>query len=700
MQFLRYVPLIVASGFTLHASATTKAEPSEEEELALIYGDRASVSIATGTTQSLRRAPAVASVITAEDIAALGATDLDQVLETVPGLHVARAAVNYEPLYTMRGIYTGNNPQILMLLNGVPLTTLLTGSRGTIWGGYPVEHVARIEVIRGPGSALYGADAYSGVINIITKGPANVDGTEFGLGTGSFKTRDAWVQHGSKLGPIDVAAYIRIGKTDGQRSLITADAQTARDKTFNTLASLAPGAVNTGYEAIDANLEFSYSNWRIRAGYILRDDYGTGAGVGSALDPVGKEKSKRLVSELSWNDAQFAKDWSAGWAANAMGYKQRIPVDLRLSPPGSRFPTGLFSDGFIGHPDTSERQVRLSAFAMYSGFKDHKLRFGIGHDNLNMYEVRTIKNYLFNAAGIPVPQGPVADYTAIQPFLLPHRRKITYYNLQDEWQLGRDWALTAGVRYDKYSDFGSATNPRVALVWDAAHDITAKLLYGRAFRAPSFNESYGINNPVQRGNPELKPEHIGTSEAAISWQARKDLSVNLNIFRTHLEGLIRAAAEPGIAGAMFQNIGNQRGKGSEVEFVWDASRSTRVVGNYAFQRTIDPSTGKDAGYAPRHHLNGRVDWQPRGYGVVSSQVNYVADRHRAAGDTRPKISNYTTFDLSWGTERGLGNWGISLAVRNIFNADVREPSLAPGIAIPNDLPMAPRSIYLRAVYQL
>ncbi|WP_195763931.1 TonB-dependent receptor plug domain-containing protein [Pseudoduganella rivuli] len=698
MRFSRYVPFLVASALSLQSGLACAGDPNDEEELALIYGDKTSVSIATGSAQSLRRAPAVATVITAEDIAIMRATDLDQVLETVPGLHVSRAAIDYEPLYTMRGIYSASNPQILMLLNGMPMTTLLTGSRGTAWAGYPVEHIARIEVIRGPGSALYGADAYSGVINIITKGPANATGTHIGVGGGSFKTRDAWVQHTGKLGPLDLAAYLRIGDTDGQRSVITADAQTARDKIFGTHASLAPGPVNTGYESRDANLELSYDKWRLRGGYVLRDNIGTGAGVASALDPVGKLKSERTSLDLSWTAPLFTSDWGVGFDVSAMEYKQRIPEHLRLSPPGTRFPTGLFPDGFIGHPDTSERQIRTSVFATYNGFESHKLRFGAGHDNLNMYHVATIKNYLFNAAGVPVPAGPVADYSTIQPFLLPHRRKISYYNIQDEVQLARDWALTAGVRHDRYSDFGTTTNPRMALVWDAALDVTAKLLYGRAFRAPSFNESYGINNPVQRGNPDLRPETIGTLEAAVSWQVRKDMQVNVNLFRTRLNDLIRAVANAN--GATFQNIGNQNGKGGELEVAWDASRTLRISGNYGYQRSTDPATGKDTGYAPHQHLNGRLDWQAHGYGVVSAQINHVADRRRAAGDPRPKVPDYTTFDLSLSTDRGLGNWDISIALRNLFNADVREPSLAPGTAIPNDLPMAPRSIYLRATYQL
>jgi iron complex outermembrane receptor protein len=238
------------------------------------------------------------------------------------------------------------------------------------------------------------------------------------------------------------------------------------------------------------------------------------------------------------------------------------------------------------------------------------------------------------------------------------------------------------------------------LVWDAALDVTAKLLYGKAFRAPSFNESYGLNNPIQRGNPLLRPETIGTLEAALSWQAHKDLNLNLSLFRTRLSDLIRAGAATGITGAIFQNSGSQHGHGAELEAVWDASRTVRVAGNYAYQRTIDAATGQDAGYAPHQHLNGRIDWQADGYGVVSAQVNRVADRRRAAGDIRPKIPDYTTFDLSLSTNRLFTNWNVTIALRNLFNADVREPSLAPGTAIPNDLPMAPRSVYVRASYQL
>ena len=133
------------------------ADIDEEEALLELYGDEELVSIATGNAQPISKAPAVASVITAADIREMGARDIDDVLETVPGLHVSRRVVGNNPIYTFRGVYSEANPQVLMLINGISITNLFIGDRNQVWGGMPVESISRIEVIRGPGSAVYGA---------------------------------------------------------------------------------------------------------------------------------------------------------------------------------------------------------------------------------------------------------------------------------------------------------------------------------------------------------------------------------------------------------------------------------------------------------------------------------------------------------------------------------------------------------------
>ena len=439
---------------------------------------------------------------------------------------------------------------------------------------------------------------------------------------------------------------------------------------------------------MDASLNLAGERVRFRAAYKLRDNLGTGAGVGTALDPTSKSKSENLTGDISWTDPQVARDWGMGATASFLYYALTYPNNLVLLPPTAKPPNGL-----IGGPNQWERQLRLSGFVTYSGFAGHSLRLGLGHDNLEMYKARTNKNYLFNAAGVPVVTGPVLDYTAIQPHIRPQRRQVAYAYVQDEWRFFRDWTLTAGVRHDKYSDFGGTTNPRLALVWEAAYDLTAKLLYGRAFRAPSFSEQYGIN-PVANGNPDLRPETIATSEAAMSWQARKDLQVNLGLFRYKATDLIR------LVGTTVANTGGLHGSGIEAEAVLDVSRSFRLSGNYSYQKSIDEAGDTDAGYAPHHHVYLRADSNLAANWVASVQVNWVADRRRAAGDVRADVADYTAVDLTLRTERSKGRWNFAASIRNLFDARVLEPSIAPGTALPDDLPQPGRSFYLQATYAL
>lgn len=683
--------LALAACHPVTACATTP----EDEDLALYGMDRSAISLATGSTQLLRRAPAVASVVTAEDIAAIGATDLNQVLETVAGIHVTRGAPLYPPLYIIRGIGSGGptNPQVLVMLNGLRMSTDYTGDKGNMWVSMPVTNVARIEIIRGPGSALYGADAFAGVINIITKTADQIPGLLAGARAGSFKTRDAWLEYGHKQGQLAIAAYLQAGRTDGPDGIIEADAQTLNDSRFGTHASKAPGRMSAGYSAYDGGLDLSYQRWRWRTNLKWRGDVGTGPGVNSALDPDHQTRTGTVLSELAWTAPDFSDTWSVGATLSYMFFTEQSPDGLGLFPAGARIGPNLFPNGMIGGPSRWERNLRSAAYATYSGWNHHALRLGIGHDDLYLYQVSTMKNFLLSPAGVPIPTGPVIDYGAIQPHILPQRRKINYAYLQDEWQFARDWALTAGVRHDDYSDFGGTTNPRLALVWDADLNVTIKLLHGRAFRSPSFNEQTGIN-PVNMGNLKIRPETIATTEAALAWQARPDLAVNLSLFRYGMKDLIRSVPNQAPApGATYQNSGSQDGNGGEVELTWDVDANLRWQANYARQSARNPATGRDPGYAPRHHANTRMDWDFSPGWRLTPQLNWVAGRRRALGDARAPISDYRTVDATL-TRRLPHGWTVSASARNLFNADAREPSLAPGLALPFDIPVSPRAVEL------
>jgi iron complex outermembrane receptor protein len=695
----------IAFAILLAWTDIARAQSTEEEELALAYGDKTVVSIATGSQIPIARAPAVATVITARDIEAMGATDLDQVLESVPGLHVSVALLSYNSIYSFRGIFTGLNAQVLMLINGIPINVSYAGNRGNGIGGIPVENIARIEVLRGPGSALYGADAFSGVINIITKTAADIKGTEYGARVGSFKTRDAWIQYGGNLGSIEAAFYLRAGRTDGQNSIVEKDLQSVLDGIFKTNLSHAPGPVNLARDALDASADLSYHDWRLRAAYRERK-IETGVGLSEALDPVSRFPTSRLYLDLTYQKENWIKNWDITAVAGYFDIKEKPGDPIYHLLPAGTF-GGAFPDGLIGNPGHSERHTSLSISGVYNGFTNHRIRIGTGHRLEDLYETTELKNFTAEVVpGVgsvikPIPGGLVdATGNPNLIYLLPQKRTLTYLFAQDEWTLAKDWALTAGVRKDRYSDFGSTTNPRLALVWDAAYNLVIKALHGRAFRAPSFVEEHALNNPTNIGNPNLQPETNTTDELAFAWQPRPDLRTNLTFFHYQEKNIILFVPnlDP-TTGSTAKNAGNQTGRGLEFEATWDFNRNLRFTGNYSLQHSTDEATGEDAGLAPHHRLFARADWRFSPSWQFGATVNHVADRKRQPGDARPQIADYTTVDLSLRREKLFGNWEARLAVQNLFNQDAREPSLAPG-NIPFDLPLPRRSFYIQLQHNL
>jgi len=677
------------------------AEDFEEKDLTWAYGGEDFVSIATGAQQSISKAPAVATVITAEDIRAIGATDLDEALETVPGLHVARSFTGYNPIYSVRGIYTGLNPQILMLINGIPITNLFLGDRNQVWGGMPVEAIARIEVIRGPGSAIYGADAFAGVINVITKTRQDIEQPSIGVRAGSYNTWDLWGEYSNTWNDFDVAVVLEVHDTDGQSERIDADAQTNLDNFFGTSASLAPGSVNLSRENVDARLDVARGDWRFRGGLQRRRDGGNGAGVSQALDPHNRYESDRWNADLTYHDPDFTQNWDVTAQLSYLDVSQEVGKDLILFPPGANLGAGVYPDGVIGNPEVWERHARFNLSAFFTGFDRHIIRGGLGFHHGDLYKVEETKNFGIDpATGFPLPPGsPLVDVSDTPyVFLREGDRDNFHVFIQDVWGFATDWELTAGVRYDDYSDFGDTVNPRLALVWSARHNLTAKLLYGEAFRAPAFAETRQINNPVNLGNPNLDPEEIKTVELAFDYRPSDDLRVGLNLFHYRWDDIILFVPDSGGSSRTAQNAGKQTGHGLELEGEWSVNRYIRLQGNYAYQNSKDEDTNQDTGNTPKHQLYLRADWEFLPNWHLNSQLIGVFARDRVEGDDRSDIDDYSIVDLTLRRRMIKDQWEIAFAVRNLFDSDASEPSPAgiPTASIPDDLPLSERSYFVEA----
>src|SRR5699024_2762029 len=232
-----------------------------------------------------------------------------------------------------------------------------------------------------------------------TKTKADITGTEVGVRAGSFDTWDTWALHGGSWGGFDIAAMLEYHDTDGQREIINADAQTFADRAFGTHASLAPGPVNLQRKNLDARLDISRENWRLRAGLQRRQNFGTGAGVAQALDPRGRFASDRWNADLTYHNPEFfTKNWDVTAQLSYLDTSQVIQRNIYLFPPGADFgskqsPNPDFPAGVIGNPEVFERHVRFNLSGFYTGFKQHQIRTGVGIHYGDLYEVKETKNY-------------------------------------------------------------------------------------------------------------------------------------------------------------------------------------------------------------------------------------------------------------------------------------------------------------------
>ena len=674
-------------------------------DFAGLYGDEDYVSIATGTIQPIAKAPAVASVITASQIRAMGARDIDQVLESVPGLHVSRDVIGYNPQYLFRGISSDFNPQVLMLINGIPITNLFQGDRNVVWGGMPVEAISRIEVIRGPGSALYGADAFAGVINIVTKTPEEIKQNSAGVRVGSFDTTDVWFTAAGEKGDLAYMGSVEFTKSDGSDARIDRDAQSLLDLITGTAVSNAPGSVNLSSENIELRLETSYKKLRLRAGGQIRKNIGDGAGAAQALNPENKFSSQRFNVDLTYTEEELFEKTFVEFQASYFDTSQEVEGDFILYPAGSTGPflnpLGVpifppFPDGVIGNPEIFERHTRFGARLEHSGIDKHRISVGAGYYDGEIDKITESKNFGFNPETMQIilPGDPLVDVSDTAfVFLTEDSRNNSYVFLQDVWLLANDWELTAGLRHDNYSDFGNTTNPRLALVWSTSYKLTTKLLYGEAFRAPSFAQTRAINNPLILGNINLEPEEIKSYELAFDYRPNYELTLMTNFFYYDWTDIIQFVPDANNSTRTAQNAGEQTGYGMEFEAVWEATDNFTLTGNLAVQNSTDETLDVPAAKSPEKQLYLRADWiLPKDW-RVNLRANWVMDRNRLSGDVRPDIDDYVLFDLS--LRNVINNaFEVALTVNNLFDEDAREPSpnSDPMPFIPNDLPLSGRAV--------
>lgn len=688
------------------ASASAPLYAAGEDSLLLMLsGDEQLVSIATGTPQLISKAPSVASVITSEEIRAVGARTIYEALARVPGLHIGIGQGEAgKPVFPLRGIHTKHDPQMLILVNGHGIKGLTTSSNE--YGlTLPVESVHRIEVIRGPGSAIYGADAFAGVINIITKKADQQPGIEIGGRAGSFDTQDGWMQLGKRFeNDWNLYGYVGVSRSDGDWGrMVDSDLQSVLDGVMGSHASLAPGWMDTSYQSRAAVFTLNNDKWIAHFNLWQTPKVGMGTGIAGALDDQGSGDVNKYLFDVAYED----KNWRPDWTFSSQFSYLYTYIDYRLGifPRGTVLPIGsdgnvnfiapvgvvTFPDGLVGVPGREEKTAQFDVTFLYSGMKGHAWRLNTGVRNED-FSARESKNFgpsVIDGTVSPIG-GTLTDVTGTPYVYMPDTtRSVQFISVQDEWNLAPDWVLTAGVRRDNYSDFGGVTTPRVALVWAARQDLTAKLMYGEGFRAPSFAELYTINNPAALGNPTVKPETIKTTELAFDYRPSDKLWGALNLFSYDVQGLIDFM--PGAVGNVAQNARNQHGQGFEIEATWTILSGLQAIGSMAWQNAEDKVSGDPVPDAPCKLATFAVDWKFHPGWAVRLDNYWVADRSRASTDLRAAVDDYVWTNLTLRYRPQGQKWETALLARNLFDVDAREPAPT---AIPNDYPLPGRSLML------
>lgn len=630
---------------------TSAAQTIREEEMAILrmmFKEEELVIVSsTNCLQHLKKAPSVASVITEEQIRNMGARDLLDVLKTVPGIGVSMATGYGMYGIESRGITSVDSEKVLFMIDGHRLNNALSGGATSVFADMNVEKIKRVEIIRGPGSALHGANAFAGSINIVTKDAGDIDGADFRAGGGGFQARHYSLLAGKEFPGLKVSGSFDYLDTNGPRLFVEKD------------SIGRSGRTGDWKERYDAGLKMSYGNLSFHGGYTDRKR-GPYIGILNALNDESKVENSHLFGELAYKH-DFTGDFCLLWK----GYYDRISHYAYWEGlPEGALPG--FPDGYLGSPEAKNRALGTELRLDYSVWDQNTMTAGALHEAINQYDSRYSVNFNPNTNA---PLGPLQDVSSWANWIQDRRRNVTALYLQDVWRFTNDIEGTLGVRYDHYSDFGDTVNPRAGLVWNFLEKANLKLLYGSAFRAPNFKELYLANNPVQAGNPDIDPEKVRTFETSVGYDFSKCFQANINYFHNDIADSIV------LKNTLFQNNGGTTVDGIEAELKVLFTDSNYGYANYTWQSPrLDGMEGR-VPYVPAHKGNIGVNLGLSKYLNVNSNLLMAGPRPYPQADRRSDAAGYEVLDLTLVAKNFHRGLEFRASVYNLLDEKYSDPDV-------------------------
>jgi iron complex outermembrane receptor protein len=514
---------------------------------------------ASRVAQKASDAPSAISVLHAEDFRAYGWRTLAEALNSVRGF-LTTTGGEYTSV-AVRGFATPGdyNSRLLLMIDGIR-TNAPIFDQAFVGQEFPLDLdlIERIEIVRGPGSMVYGGNAFFAVINVITKSGKALGGTEVAASAGSFRTGAASVSDGRQLdNGADVLLSVSGLNSDGQALF------------FPELGQASPGTDDTQARRFFAR--YKQGDFQFTALAANREHGRPSGSYGSVFnDPRNRDRDETLLVDARYQRQLTDVTLVTGrifygqseWRGQYVNDNSGIPFD-------------------VDKERAEARWAGVDAQVHYSGWSGHRLLLGVDYqNNLRQYQI---------AEDAPPSLRCTATGSVSDPCMEDRRHsyRLGVY-LQDDYALAENLSLNVGLRHDQSDAAASQWSPRLGLIWRANAENVVKLLYGSAFRAPNVYERYyyypGVGTSL--ANLDLKAETIKTYEAVWESYLGADLRLSVGVHLNQVDNWIVQVTTP--LGLQFQNQPGITSRGVDLEleksFVGGARLRASYTGEFVPER--------------------------------------------------------------------------------------------------------------------
>ena len=670
------------------------------------------VVAATKSEMKEDEAPAITKVVTREEILRWGYQSVEEVLHHVAGVYLINDHII--PDIGVRGISGGLRSEsglVKVMIDGRSVSFRSTAGN---WLGselIPLSVVQQIEVILGPASSLYGADAFLGIINIVTRKAEQMQGGEIGIaGNHEGNYGHVWdTALGVAVGDWSVLVSTRASSEDRSGLALPASSPSPR------LSPYAPANLEANQLKLDSSVTYARASYQ----FGKRSSLGL-TGYLSTLDR-GAEFAEwaQLTHRLDSNGRRNGTNISLRQGNVGLDLQLQLPCDIDLRVSGTFFAGGptsrdridVNSDSYYVRRDFGYRGFDAGAEATWHPHRELSVLVG-GGMILDDEKLPTAYDVLKSSLGTQ-PGERAGDETATTLSAGSKSLWNVGANALVMWSPISWLTITGGGRYDYHSVYGGRPSGRLGGVVALSKNLHLKLLYGSAFKAPSPQLLYGA--PLMpgdiAGNAQLKPSFVHTVESQLSYRFGRHLLLTTGVAYSYL--LDQAAfAQRGI-NQVALNISQVESISWESELRFDYRRKIVAYGNLAINRTVRSTNqynyvsqlsnyGNPAYPTAIANLGASAEI-PRVPLRVSAELSYVSARRSSAANTLEAGQWYdlNPYVLVGGSIRTVGfrllphkETILMLVMRNLANAKYADPGFA-GI----DYPQLGRTFVLQAIQE-